>query len=198
MNEEAIGLELTTSVDAVAQLVAFERPDVSSDAAVDGLVTVLFSDIESSTEIGEQLGDLAWLRLLSRYDSEVRAAVGRRHGRVVKAMGDGYMAVFSSARDALACALDLQDIALDGVSTRVGVHLGEAIRAADDFFGRAVTVAARIAGSAAGGEVLTSDVVREVVAGFRDVEFVDARLVELKGLGGSQLVHLVRRAAAGG
>ena len=186
-NLDFVGLELPTTVEVLAEIVAGERPDVAGEADLDGVVTVLFSDIESSTELAESLGDAAWVELLSRYDGRVRAAVDARRGHVVKSMGDGYMVVFRSARDALACALDLQEIT--EVSTRVGVHLGEALRAADDFFGRTVTVTARIAGVARGGEVLASELVRQVVAGFREVSFVEPRDVPLKGVDGLHLLH---------
>jgi|SRR6266545_2427241 len=66
-------------------------------------------------------------------------------------MGDGYMLVFPSVRQGLACALDFQAIDFDGVRTRAGVHAGEAVTAADDFFGHSVTMAARVASAADGG-----------------------------------------------
>lgn len=190
-NEEAVGFAVTTSIDAIVDAVADEHHDVS-DLVNEGLVTVVFSDIESSTALAERLGDTAWVELLGRYDRRVRDLVGRRRGRVVKAMGDGYMLVFPSVRQGLACALDLQAIDFDGVRTRVGVHAGEAVTAADDFFGHSVTMAARVASAADGGEVLVSDVVCQLVAGFREFEFSDARIAVLKGIDGE---HIVRRVA---
>lgn len=90
-------------------------------------------------------------------------------------MGDGFMASFGSASRAVECAIALQR-AMDERSSResavaaplqvrIGLNAGEPIAEDDDLFGTAVIVAARIAAKAAGGEVLVSDVVRQLVAG---------------------------------
>jgi len=190
-NEQTLGLTLTTSIDQLVDAVVLERPAIGA-SSIDGLVTVVFSDIESSTEVAERMGDEAWLSLLRRYDSAVRDVVALNRGKVVKSMGDGYMLVFPSARLGLSCALDLQLIDV-GARTRVGVHAGEAVRDADDFFGHSVTLAARVAASAEGGEVLASDVVRQLVAGFREFDFTEPRTAELKGIPGEHTLHRVRR-----
>jgi class 3 adenylate cyclase len=87
-------------------------------------------------------------------------------------MGDGFMASFDSATSAVECAVDLQrsfasrnDTAAEPMLVRVGLNAGEPIEEDDDLFGTAVTMAARIMGQGAGGEILVSDVVRGLVAG---------------------------------
>jgi adenylate cyclase len=91
-------------------------------------------------------------------------------------MGDGFMASFSSPADALECALALQEACADrnagagagpAITVRCGLNAGEPIAEDNDLFGTAVTLAARIMGKAAGGEVLVSDVIRQLVAGKR-------------------------------
>ena len=74
---------------------------------------------------------------------------------------------------------------------RIGAHTGEVLRDADRFFGRTVILAARIAALAAGGEVLSSALVRDLVAHAGDLRFEDGRDVTLKGISGPQRVYRV-------
>jgi class 3 adenylate cyclase len=188
-NEEVLGTTLTLpGVELVADAVVDERPDLSASAALDGTLTVLFSDIEDSTRLAESRGDREWVAFLDAYDRQVRALVARWNGTVVKSMGDGYMAVFPSARAAVACGLQVRDAHPD-VRTRVGLHVGDVVRTNNDFFGHTVTMAARIAAEAPGGDVLVSDVVRQLVTGTTEFEFHARREVQLKGIAGTHVVH---------
>ena len=72
---------------------------------------------------------------------------------------------------------------------RIGVHAGYAVREADDFFGRSVIVAARVAALAEGGEILVSDDLREYASADESLRFGPARTVELKGLRQPRVVH---------
>jgi class 3 adenylate cyclase len=74
---------------------------------------------------------------------------------------------------------------------RIGLHAGEAIRHADDFYGRTVVIAARISALALGDEVLASGVVHELVRGLGTFNFGDARVTTLKGLDGEFAVYPV-------
>ena len=88
-------------------------------------------------------------------------------------MGDGFMVSFSSASRALECAIALQRALAahnqehpeTPVRVRIGLNTGEPIAEDDDLFGTAVNLAARIAAQAQGGEILASDVVRQLAAG---------------------------------
>jgi class 3 adenylate cyclase len=82
---------------------------------------------------------------------------------------------------------------------RVGLHVGEALREADDLFGLAVIVAARIADLARGGEILVSAAVRDHARGQIEMAFDGGRVVRLKGVAGTQRIHgvLWREDAAG-
>ncbi|MGB6836214.1 MAG: adenylate/guanylate cyclase domain-containing protein [Dehalococcoidia bacterium] len=102
-------------------------------------------------------------------------------------MGDGFMASFSSATRALECAIAMQrafaqhnESAEEPIRVRVGLNAGEPIAEEEDLFGTAVIVAARIAAKAEGGEVLASDVVRQLVAG-KGFLFSDRGDVALRG-----------------
>jgi class 3 adenylate cyclase len=169
-NEETFGKTYTTNFDAMADLVNEERPDLSRVAAHDGTVTIVFTDIEASTEINERLGDRRWLDLLRWHDGVVRGCAETFGGAVVKSQGDGYMLAFGSASKGLDFCLDLQEatgVGFEGetVRIRIGVNTGDAIRDGDDFFGHAVTVAARVASRAHGEETLVTDLVAGLVAG---------------------------------
>jgi len=125
-------------------------------------------------------------------------------------MGDGFMVAFQSAKKALDCAIAMQrafasEEALPSpslgegpgvradVRIRIGLHAGEAIREGDDFYGKNVIMASRVAGKAAGGEILVSSLLRQLVeSSAAPGAFGDPRDVELKGLAGTHAVHAVR------
>ena len=74
---------------------------------------------------------------------------------------------------------------------RIGLHTGEAIREGEDFFGKHVNLAARIAGQAKGGEILVSSLLKELTGSAGEFTFDEARKVELKGLTGTHRVFEV-------
>ena len=184
--------DLKTSVDALASAVYVERPDLRRHAAPDGTVTILFTDIDGSTAMTERLGDQRWLELLRAHNAIVREQVAAHDGFEVKSQGDGFMVAFQSARRALQCAVDVQRAFAayndahpdEPIRVRIGLHAGEVIREADDFFGKNVILAARIAGEARGGEVLVSSLLKELTESAGDIRFGEGREVELKGLSG--------------
>lgn len=186
-----------TSIDLMAAAVVQEQPAVAADD--NGTVTIVFSDIESSTSRAVELGDVAWMEVLKVHNAIVRRQVARFRGTEVKTQGDSFMLTFSSARSALDAMIETQR-ALDtwarsqpanAVRVRVGVHTGEVIRQQDDLFGKHVMLAARVANAARGGEILVSSLVREIVEARGDLSFGEPRTVELKGLAGDWTVHPV-------
>ncbi len=193
-NLETFGVELTTSLESLAEFAESNRPDLTDSTASDGTVTIVFTDIEASTEIAERLGDRHWLELLRWHEDIIRTEANRCNGSVVKSQGDGFMLAFSAASHALDFAGAVQSRTAIGsqgqpVRVRVGINTGDAIRDRDDFFGHAVTVAARVAAHALGGEVLATDLVVGLVAGVNQFRFGDARTAQLKGLSGSYVVR---------
>jgi class 3 adenylate cyclase len=187
------------SIDAVAAAVEAEAPDLTPHVAPDGTVTILFSDIEGSTEMNDRLGDHRWFETVRAHNAIVREQVRRHSGHEVKSLGDGFMVAFSSARRALDCALGIQrglselneSRPDEPLRVRIGLHTGEALREGGDFFGKDVTLAARIAGTASGGEVLVSLLTRDLVAGGGEFSFDQPRAIELKGFAEKQLVTAV-------
>jgi class 3 adenylate cyclase len=163
-----------------------------------GTVTIVFTDIEGSTEIAERLGDRRWVEALAEHDSTVRRHAAAHGGYEVKAQGDGLMLAFPSARWAVDFAVAVQrDMASDDgpaeeLRVRIGLHTGEAIRRGDDFLGRAVIVAARITATCSGGEIAVSDLVKRLVDSAGDLVFDDGRDVALKGLREPERVYRLR------
>jgi class 3 adenylate cyclase len=180
-----------------------ERLNLRAAGAPDGTVTILFSDIEGSTELNARLGDVRWLELLRMHHAIVRRAVREHGGFEVKAQGDGFMIALPSARRGAQCALAIQraihaelgNHPEGPIRVRIGMHSGEAMRDDEDFYGRNVSVAARIAEHARADEVLASAVVKQLVESAGDISFTDERVVELKGLG-EQAVYTVVPAEA--
>lgn len=192
---ESHGFLLTTSVDEIAESVAATRPDLSGTSAPDGTVTIVFTDIEDSTRLNELLGDQRWIEVLRVHNDVLRVVTTDHGGTVVKNHGDGFMLAFPSARRAIQSALAVQrsmterfDDPGSAIRVRIGMHVGEAVREADDFFGHAVNYAARIAASAVGGETVTSSLIHDLVAHTGEFRFGEPRTVELKGVPGTHRV----------
>jgi class 3 adenylate cyclase len=160
--------------------------------------TVLFTDVEGSTALTQRLGDAKAREVLRAHERIVREALQAHGGAEVKAMGDGFMASFSSATGALECAIAMQqafaahsEAAEEPIRVRIGLNAGEPIAEERDLFGTAVIMAARIAGKAGGGEILASDVVRQLVAG-KGFLFSDRGEAELKGFDDPVRLYEVR------
>ncbi len=146
-------------------------------------LTFLFADLESSTRLWEQFPD-AMKAAMERHDAILRGAVEGANGHVVKTTGDGLMAVFSSACDAVEAALEVQRGLLGEpwaetgpLRARIGLHSGEAQARGGDYFGPPVNRAARIMSAAHAGQVLLSGATAALAregglpagAGLRDV-----------------------------
>jgi pimeloyl-ACP methyl ester carboxylesterase len=148
------------------------------------ITAVLFTDIVDSTARNTERGDRAWLELLARHDDLAQREINRRGGRLVKRLGDGLLAVFPLASDALdagaAVARGADEL---GIGVRAGVHVAEVEAVGDDVLGLGVTLAARVLGQADGGEVLTTKAVVDMLAGSGRT-FASRGRHELKGVAG--------------
>ncbi len=206
---EELSRQLASKIPG-ARLMTVERIDDAVRAAVDEFIgvpaapeasrtttayafrTILFTDIEANTELLQRVGDERWRALLREHEAITRAQLSGHGGTEVKHTGDGFMASFGSAAKALECAIALQqafakrDAASEhALRVRIGVNAGEPIAeehpgGQSDLFGTAVTMAARIMGQAQGGEVLVSDLVRQLVAG-KGFLFADRGETVLRG-----------------
>ena len=160
-----------------------------SHSFLEGTVTVLFTDVEGSTGLGARSGDHSARAILRAHEDVIRDAVAEHGGREIKALGDGFMIAFSSARQGVACAVAIQraleqqrQANPEGVlPVRMGLNAGEAIQEGDDLFGSAVSAAARISSKAKGGEILISEVVKALIGHYTDGTIRDRGRFRLKG-----------------
>jgi class 3 adenylate cyclase len=164
----------------------------------EGMAVILFADIADSTSLTERLGDSAFRARARELDTSLRSVIRESGGTPVegKVLGDGVMAVFTSARQAIECAL-LCNAATEGTGLQLhlGIHAGDVIREGNNVYGGAVNIAARIAGASAPGEILASDVVRGLARTSAGVSFDDRGEHELKGVGEAQRLFAVKGGA---
>ncbi len=150
--------------------------------------TILFTDIESSTELTQRLGDAKAQDVLHTHNKIVRDALRAHGGREIKHTGDGIMASFSSSSGALSCAVAIQQAIKAHVDAHpdtplavyIGLNAGEPVAEDNDLFGTAVQLARRICDKAGAGEILASNVVRELAAG-KGFLFSDCGETDLRG-----------------
>lgn len=160
----------------------------------EGTVTILFTDIVDSTKLTEQLGDEGFRSLARRLDREVRAGISETGGVPVEGLllGDGLMAVFTSAHQAIEGAIRAQSVAEEvGLGLHLGLHSGDVIREGNNVFGGAVNMAARVAGLAPPGEILVSETVRGLARTSASVGFAERGSHSLKGVKGAQDLYAV-------
>jgi class 3 adenylate cyclase len=181
-----------TSIGQVAASAQNDGIDLSSLPADQGTLTIVFSDIESSTERNVALGDQAWFEVLAIHNRIVAKRVAEYGGTIIKNQGDGFMLSFPGARRALDCMMAVQRDLTEhssahpdrAVRIRIGMHTGEVLADADgDLFGQHVVVAARVANLATGGEILVSALTKEIIVSRGDITFEPGREVHLKGIG---------------
>jgi class 3 adenylate cyclase len=158
----------------------------------DGVVTIVFTDVEGSSELVRDLGDEGARTILRRHDDAVRQVLSEHDGLEVERAGDGFMLAFRSPTKALAFALALHDrLARDGdVRVRIGMDSGEVIREEKGYFGRTVFRAARLSDLAGAGHVFASEATKALADG-GSLGFDDLGEHELKGLGGTHRVYEV-------
>jgi adenylate cyclase len=193
--DERFGDPLSTAGEAPVQVVARgvsalqpERESVAKELGMAGLqlwqslseasgrglgdreLAVLFTDLVGFSSWALEAGDSAAVDLLRQVGTPVEAAVEAQGGRIVKRLGDGLMAVFYSAEEAVNAALDAQE-ALAGVSVngyrpqmRAGIHWGRPRKLGGDYLGVDVNIAARVADMGKAGEVVISDSVVERIS----------------------------------
>jgi class 3 adenylate cyclase len=159
-------------------------PDTPTPSELDTLV-ILFTDIADSTALTERLGDVAYRAKADQLDAAVRSLVGDCSGEVIEGitLGDGVLAVFSSACGAIECATRVHGCARSvGFRLHVGLHVGDVIRSATRVYGGTVNIAARVCSHAAPGETLVSETVRSLARTSATTEFADNGLHQLKGI----------------
>jgi class 3 adenylate cyclase len=176
------GAELDALLAEISRFVTGEHRVPAPDRV---LAAVLSTDLVASTDRATALGDARWKRVLDRHDEIARSCVARRGGAVVKTMGDGILAVLPSASSALGAARDLRAaLGREDLEVRVGIHVGDLDRRAEDISGVGVVTAARIMSLAGTGDILASSTAVEAANG-ASFEFESRGEYQLKGVAGT-------------
>ena len=164
-------------------------PDLPSGTAI-----ILFADIADSTGLTERLGDDAFRAKARDLDAALRTVIREHAGTPIegKLLGDGVLAVFTSARQ----AIEAKAGAAASLPLHLGLHAGDVIREENNVYGGAVNIAARISGLSPPGEVLVSETVRSLARTSAGVRFEDRGEQALKGVGETVRVWAVREGGA--
>jgi adenylate cyclase len=160
-----------------------------SEDGTAGLLTVMFTDIAGSTAMTQELGDAGAQKAVRVHNRIVRQSLTAFGGKEIKHTGDGIMASFSSATNAVESCIEMQRQVEQHNKTdpnlplhlKIGINAGEPIAEDDDLFGTTVQVAARITDGAKADEIFVSEIVRGICVG-KDFKFVNRGGYEMKGL----------------
>jgi predicted ATPase/class 3 adenylate cyclase len=170
-----------------------------------GVVTLVFTDIEGSSQLWEQHRD-EFRPILDLHNRLIRAAALQWRGYEVKTQGDSFMLAFAHASDAVQCALEIQfsfaqqNWPADEVLVRIGMHTGEPFVEVDaaghaDYFGPVVNRAARISSAGYGGQILLSQRAAELAAGvLASAQNFDRGFHRLRGLEETEHIFEVQHA----
>jgi pilus assembly protein CpaF len=165
----------------------------------EGTVTIMFTDVEGSTRMLSTRGFTESHEIMRAYETIIDEKVAEHAGRRIKGLGDGFMISFGSVRHGVECALEIQRAIAEyskqnperKIRVRIGLNTGEVVEEAGDIFGAAVNLAARVAGKARGGEILVSDVVRQLVGPMAEMQFALRGRYKLKGFPDRWRLHQV-------
>jgi class 3 adenylate cyclase len=171
----------------------------NTSAPPSGTITFLFSDMYGSTNLVNELGDIKFREISRTHEGVLGDAIRDHDGYIVKEMGDGFMAAFASSRNAVICAMEIQKSLKIlrvkqpelPINVRIGLNTGEAILENGDYFGRAVSEAARISSKAEAEQILISSVTKRMADSAGDLKFGEEMEFELKGLPGDHTVFEV-------
>ena len=188
-NKEVAGVDLTSTLDELLRSMGDETERRFRETFDEGTVTLVFTDIEDSTDLSAQVGDARWADTIRWHDATISSIVADHGGTVIKTLGDGAMLAFESTRLAARAAGAIQraitsDDAPTPLKVRIGIHVGDVVHTGDDLLGHAVNKAARIASSASGGQIVVSRVVHAMIAESNEFTFGPSWEAELKGIPG--------------
>lgn len=157
-----------------------------------GVAILMFSDIEGFTAYVEAHGDEAGRALLQQHHRIFREHLKRHDGVEIKNMGDGFMLCFTSARKALTCAAQVQadlERCSFPLGVRIGVHAGEPLQDGEDLTGQMVNLAARVMDQADGGQILLTEVVKNLAGSLKGFQYVDQSVRRLPGISQPQQLY---------
>ena len=155
---------IEVSESDVVRFLGKVQDPVDASEVTSAFRTICFTDMVSSTELLDRLGQSEYMVLLTEHDLIIRKSLLRWKGREVKHTGDGFMVVFDDVNKALGWSLDVRESfeQRPDLDVRLGMAAGEPVDHDDDIFGAAVTMANRICSSAGPEQIYVSDIVRNL------------------------------------
>jgi predicted ATPase/DNA-binding SARP family transcriptional activator len=186
---DELGIEPSAELQELEKGILTHDPALSVKARRNlpsGTVTYLFTDVEESTRLLQELGD-RYVTLLEEHRKLLREVFEKHGGVEVDTQGDAFFVAFGSARGAVAAAQAAQDRLTGPLRIRIGLHTGEAELTGGGYVGIDVNRAARIAAAAHGGQVLLSQSTRDLV----DADVRDLGVHRLKALSAPERLYQV-------
>jgi adenylate cyclase len=181
------GMANTLREDMLLHLAEYSGEEEASDSPGRLKLAIAFLDLASFTPLTESMGDAAAAKVVARFSELVREAVNRHCGRVVERIGDAFMLTFSDPREAVLCALEIDEratVEAQFPAIRGGIHFGSVLYREGGYVGSNVNVAARVASEAERRQIFVTAEVRRAAGNLPEVEFVPAGRRTLKGLSG--------------
>ncbi len=162
-------------------------------------VTIMFTDVEGFTFLLGSLDSEEAHELVHVHSWTVRECVHRKGGFEVKALGDGFMVAFAAAHEAVLCGVEIQRALAEHnderpdrpLMVRVGINSGDAFRHGEDYFGLAVSMAARVVTKARGGQILVTDNSRELAGLLDGIDYVERGRFQMRGFPGRHRLYEV-------
>lgn len=192
-NTQAVGVEMTRSLeDLIASFDNTAEGDIRSSIQ-HGTVTLVFTDIEGSTELAQSMGDDSWSETIEWHNETIKGIVEANHGTLVKTLGDGTMAAFESVREAARATFQIQSAFTDSgddqeLKVRIGLHVGDVVLSGDDYLGNTVNKAARITAAGRGGDITVSTAVKAMLSDDPEFDFGETHSIQLKGITGTHRI----------
>ena len=189
------GLARATWDDALRHLAEGFGVQQAGEAPGQFDAAIVFVDLSSFSPLTEAMGDVKAAEVLQRFSSLVRRAADVHHGRVIKQIGDAFMLVFSDARSAIACSLEIESRTEDEPqfpAVKSGIHWGAVLYREGDYVGTTVNLASRLTDVAARHAVVVTSAVRQAAAGLPGVEFVRLGKRGLKGIAAEEVLFEAR------
>lgn len=151
-------------------------------------LAILFADVCGSTKLYEVHGDAKAREAIAKCVTLMSESTARQGGIVIKTIGDEVMSTFKTADDAAQAAAEMQEGITEGMSIdgkplaiRIGFHFGPALLENNDVFGDAVNIAARMAGQAKAGQIITTNITLEVLSDLWQASTRQVDLASVKG-----------------
>ena len=166
-----------------------DPPSIGGELSIDSpFRAIMFTDLEDSTQMISDSGDVKSMELLRAHNALTRDALHMHTGREIKHTGDGFMVSFASAVSAVECAISIQKMIVEHneensntrMALRIGISAGEPVRNDNQLYGAAVNLAARLCTHAKPGSILVAQVVRDLTVG-KSIPFIDLGDFEAKG-----------------